>query len=135
MSKYERFLIYPLLIMALVYGFFLNPGISARPETEQFDKIVANEILVQSDKGQIKIDSESILIVDHANNTYGVILAEGMGFRDGQRGYTLSLSGYSFRNVYGQRVIETLVDEEEDGKIIITDKEGEQKQIYDYQER
>lgn len=135
MSKYERFLIYPLLFVALAYGFFLNPGIHATPETEYFDKIVANEITIESEDGQIRIKDGSVLIANHSNNTYGVIFSEGMGFRDHNRGYTLSLSGYSFRNMYGQRVIETLVDDDESGKIIIRDKEGELEQIYDYQER
>ena len=49
MSKYERFTIYPLLIMALIYGFIGSPIIQARQETEVFERIEAKEIVIKND--------------------------------------------------------------------------------------
>lgn len=48
MSKHERFIIYPLLIMALVYGFIGSPAIQARQETEVFERIEAKEIVIKN---------------------------------------------------------------------------------------
>lgn len=134
MSKYERFIIYPLLIMALVYGFILNPGIAARPETETFERIVAREIIVPSAEGQIQMKDGSLMIVDENHQTFGVILPEGIGFRDGERGYTLSVTGSSFKNQYGITVLELTVDDEGHGRLRILDKDGENERIFDLQE-
>lgn len=125
MSKYERFIIYPLLIIALYYAFILNPGISARQETEYFHKIVAQEITLLSQVGEIRINDKSIMIVDYETNTFGVIFSDGIGLRGGDRGYTLSLSGYSFKNLSGIDVVETFVDDEGYGQILLFDKDGE----------
>ncbi len=38
MSKYERFIIYPLLLTILVYGFIGNPAIQASQEKEVFNQ-------------------------------------------------------------------------------------------------
>lgn len=51
MSKYERFIIYPLLLVVLIYGFIGNTIIQARPDTEVFNRIEAQEIVIKNDKG------------------------------------------------------------------------------------
>lgn len=134
MSKYERYLIYPLLIMALAYGFFFNAGISARQETEHFDTIVANSITVESEDGTIKIEDGSILIMNPNANTYGVFFSEGMGFREGPRGYTLSPSGFTLRNHQGLKVLEAVVDGDGYGRLSFYDKDGEEGLTLDYRD-
>ncbi len=51
MSKYERLLIYPLLFLALAYGFFGNPAMQASQETAVFNRIEASEIVIKNDDG------------------------------------------------------------------------------------
>ena len=51
MSKYERFLIYPLLILALVYGLVGNPLLQVSNSREVFNVIEAREIIIVNEEG------------------------------------------------------------------------------------
>ena len=51
MSKYERLLIYPLLILALAYSFLGNPAMQASQETAVFNRIEASDIVIKNDQG------------------------------------------------------------------------------------
>lgn len=55
MHKYERFIIYPLLVLAFVYIAIGNPSIDAQPGGEGvYDRIVVNEIsLVNEDDKEV----------------------------------------------------------------------------------
>lgn len=55
MSRYERFLLYPLLIVALIYGVMGNPVMKANPGTEVFERIEAREILIKNGEGEVVI--------------------------------------------------------------------------------
>jgi len=60
MSKYERLLIYPLLILALGYGFLGNPSMQASQETAVFNRIEVSEIVIKNDDGEDIINMGSI---------------------------------------------------------------------------
>ncbi len=45
MCKYERFVIYPLLLLLLIYGFIGNSVIQASQETGVFDRIETKELI------------------------------------------------------------------------------------------
>lgn len=65
MSKYERLLIYPLLFLALAYGFIGNPEMKASQDTVVFNRIEAREIVLVRDlvgENKTKIQGGSITL-------------------------------------------------------------------------
>lgn len=55
MSKYERFIIYPLLFVSLFYGLIGGQPFVFAVQDDVFDQIKAREILVVDDEGDEKI--------------------------------------------------------------------------------
>jgi len=97
MSKYERFFIYPLLILVLAYGFLGNPSMQASQETAVFNRIEAKEIELKND------DGITVMILGPSS--------EGSG----------GLATYNKQGVLGA----SISTDNEGGIIAILDKEGD----------
>lgn len=129
MSKYERFIIYPLLLIALVYGFIGSPIIQASQKkfdfslpTEVFDRIEAKEIVITNSDGVEVVVIGSTYDEGGLVETYspeGVIGAEMITITGG--------GGISTYNKDGVRVTDmasTIGDQGGNGVVRIYNKNG-----------
>lgn len=118
MSKYERFIIYPLLVVALVYAFIGTPVIKARQETEVFDRIEAKEIVIKNDHD---IEVVAISFYDEGGGIWTSskdgILGTGM-ITDLGGG---SITTYNKNNVWGT----TIFSGDEGGGIVVYNKNSQ----------
>lgn len=149
MYKYERFIIYPLLLLALVHGFIDNPVLLARQEIEVFDRIEAKKIVIKNDDGiEVAIissyDEGGAIWIANNNGILGTgIIADLQGgaittYNKNDVWGTTMFSGNEggailVYNKNGQPVVTISPIKEGHGGISITDKDGQQYAFYGHE--
>ncbi|MDD3859787.1 MAG: hypothetical protein PHW83_06275 [Bacteroidales bacterium] len=118
MFKYERFIIYPLFLLLLIYGFIGDSVIQARQEKEIFDRIETKELIIKNKKGIEVVhigtgpeDSGGIAIYNQNGGAELVMTSSKTGGR---------IVTFNKNNGVGIAIIST----EDGGEIQINHKEG-----------